>query len=85
MSDRYSHTDPTYLRAIGPRDSFGAHLYARSVRSAYIRAVISELLLFVWRHVKQRFKASPRSAGGGEPLKPLRPLEPASVQNEGTR
>ena len=83
MSDRYSRTDPAYLRAIGPRDSFGAHLYARSVRSAYIRAVISELLLFVWRHIRRGFKASPRSTGGGEPVKPLLPLEPASAQNEG--
>lgn len=85
MSDRRLHSDPAYLRAIGPRDPLGTYLYVRSLRSAYVRTMVSELLLFVWRHIKQGFKASPQSTDGGEPLKPLRPLKPAGAQNEGTR
>lgn len=83
MSDRHLHPDPAYLRAIGPRDPLAANLYARSLRSAYFRAMTSTLLRFVWRHIKQRFKSSPQSKSGGEPFEPFLPLISASEQKEG--
>ena len=85
MSDRYLHRDPGYLRAIGPRDPLAANLYARSLRSAYFKAIASALLRFVWRHIKQRFKSSPQSKSGGEPFEPFLPITPASEQKEGKR
>ena len=72
MSDPYLHSDPAYIRAIAPRDQLAAYLYVRSLRNAYVRAHASALSRFVWRQIRQRFRAFPsprtgqRAEGGPE-------------------
>jgi hypothetical protein len=56
MPEQYPHPDPNYLRDLYARDPISYQLYLRGWRSAYIRAMASALLRFVWRHIKQPFR-----------------------------
>ena len=85
MSDPYLHSDPAYTRATAPRDQLAAYLYVRSLRNAYLRAHASALSRFVWRQIRQRFRASPQVTGGRGPFEPFLPLEPGSAQKEGRK
>ena len=83
MSDPYLHSDPAYLRAIAARDPLAAYLYVRSLRSAYVRAKMSALFRFIWRHIRPRSGAALQSASGGEPFENPLSRQSASAPREG--
>jgi hypothetical protein len=57
MPDRDQQPDLDYLRELAARDPLSYQLYVRALRSERIRAMMSALLRFVWRHIKQTPRA----------------------------
>jgi len=77
MSDQYKYLGHDHLRELAARDPLSVQLYVRALRSERIRAMVSTLLRFVWRHIKQglgagriakRFKRSEKEPTERRPL-----------------